>query len=240
LIRQILRGITTEDGFERFQKQMKDDSPGGFESYTCAIFGKPGEDKFEFVLTGRHVTLRADGNSVENSVFGGPIFYGHAVTFNEEPNHPGNVWWHQAKLANEVFKSLDGKQRQVALLDGDPPDADTTVVLKGHGASIPGLRGSELSRDQRELLEKTLKSLLSMFRESDVAEAVECIKRNGGLDTLRLSFYKEGDLGTDGVWDRWRVEGPAFVWYFRGSPHVHTWVNLAHHVGGDKSPRARV
>ena len=49
----------------------------------------------------------------------------------------------------------------------------------------------------------------------------------GGVDKLRLTFFKEGDIGSDGVWDRWMLEGPAFAWYFRGSPHVHTWLNVA-------------
>jgi hypothetical protein len=230
LIRQIFRGVTSEDGYQRFQKQMQDDA-GGFEKYTCAVFGRPGQDKFEWVMTGRHLTIRADGNSVENTAFGGPIFYGHAVTFNEKPDHPGNVWWHQSRLANDVFKSLDGKQREKALLPEDPPDEMSSVALRGPKGAIPGLAGMELTADQRELLEKTLKSFLSMYRQSDVDEALECIKENGGLDTLRLSFYRSGDLGNDGIWDRWRVEGPAFVWYFRGSPHVHTWVNIAHRGG---------
>ena len=32
--------------------------------------------------------------------------------------------------------------------------------------------------------------------------------------------------------DRWHglalvvIEGPSMVWYFRGQPHVHTWVNI--------------
>ena len=38
---------------------------------------------------------------------------------------------------------------------------------------------------------------------------------------------KNGDIGNDGVWDIWKLEGPAFSWYFRGSPHVHTWLNIA-------------
>lgn len=42
-----------------------------------------------------------------------------------------------------------------------------------------------------------------------------------------LAFYKEGDLGNDSVWDNWRLEGPSFVWYFCGKPHVHVWVNVA-------------
>jgi hypothetical protein len=24
----------------------------------------------------------------------------------------------------------------------------------------------------------------------------------------------------------WQIEGPAMVWYFRGDPHVHTWVHI--------------
>ena len=35
------------------------------------------------------------------------------------------------------------------------------------------------------------------------------------------------DIGDDRVWDNWRLEGPSFVWHFRGSPHVHVWVNVA-------------
>jgi hypothetical protein len=53
------------------------------------------------------------------------------------------------------------------------------------------------------------------------------LKAQGGLEKCSLAFYKEGDLGGDKVWDCWRLEGPAFVWYFRGAPHVHVWVNIA-------------
>ena len=232
LIRHILSGVVSGDGYERFQRQMKDDA-GGFGNYTCAIFGRPGEEKFEWVMTGRHLTVRADGNSVDNVAFGGPIFYGHATKFNEAPDHPGNVWWHQGKLANQVFESLDGKQRETALLDQAPPDNEDTIILRGFNADLPGLSASELSPDQKQHLQQVMKSLLAMFRQSDVDEAIECIEKNGGFDSLRISYYKEGDIGSDGVWDRWRVEGPAFVWYFRGSPHVHTWVHIAHRAPVD-------
>jgi hypothetical protein len=42
-----------------------------------------------------------------------------------------------------------------------------------------------------------------------------------------LAFYKSEDVGNDSVWDIWRLEGPSFVWHFRGAPHVHVWVNVA-------------
>jgi hypothetical protein len=236
MLRLIFKGVTSEDGHERFQKQMVDDTGGpGFDAYTCAIFGEPGgEGGFEWVMTGRHLTIRADGNSVHNSAFGGPIFYGHAVEATERPDHPGNVWWHQARLANEVYKSLDGKQRQKALIEKDPPDDETTVRLRGKGGEIAGLSARDLSRDQQEHLEKTLKSMLSMYRPADVEEALGYLKDAGGVESLRVAFYQAGDLGDDGIWDRWRVEGPNLVWYFRGSPHVHAWVHVA------KSARASV
>ena len=53
------------------------------------------------------------------------------------------------------------------------------------------------------------------------------IGKGGGLDRLFIKYYSDGDTGSDKVWDRWHIEGPGFSWYFRGSPHVHAWVNIA-------------
>ena len=92
---------------------MEDDA-GGFENYHVAVFGEPGTDKpFEWVLTGRHDTLRADGNSVEGAAFGGPIFYGHDATGigNDDAKHTDNVWWYQGQQANKIFATLDDKQK---------------------------------------------------------------------------------------------------------------------------------
>ncbi|MCG3777359.1 MAG: hypothetical protein JW388_0044 [Nitrospira sp.] len=53
------------------------------------------------------------------------------------------------------------------------------------------------------------------------------LKKQGGLDKCHLSFYRADDLGKDEIWDNWRLEGPAFVWHWRGAPHVHVWVHVA-------------
>lgn len=47
-----------------------------------------------------------------------------------------------------------------------------------------------------------------------------------GLDQVHMAFYKAEDIGNDGVWDIWQLEGPAMVWYFRGAPHVHVWAHI--------------
>src|SRR5262249_32317640 len=75
-------------------------------------------------------------------------------------------------------------------------------------------------------LQKLLLALIEPYRKEDREEALECLKTQGGLDKCSLAFYKDQHL-SDEAWDNWRLEGPAFVWYFRGYPHVHVWVNVA-------------
>ena len=73
--------------------------------------------------------------------------------------------------------------------------------------------------------------LLAPYRPEDVKEAMGCLKAGGGLDQMHIAFYKEHDIGSDEIWDIWRLEGPTFVWHFRGAPHVHTYVNIASATG---------
>ncbi len=230
LCTEIMKGLCSEDGFERFMSQMEADY-GGFEQYHVAVFGEPGTDKpFEWVLSGRHDTLRADGNSIEGLAFGGPIFYGHDVTGtgNDDAKHTGNVWWYQGEQANTIFKSLDDKQKAAALQNEGEPDAPKSIRLHGQEIkSRPGLVVGELDSQQKEMVKKLLEDMLTPFRKCDAEEVQACLQNAGGVEPLRLTYYKEGDIGNDGVWDIWKLEGPAFSWYFRGSPHVHTWLHVA-------------
>jgi hypothetical protein len=85
----------------------------------------------------------------------------------------------------------------------------------------------ELKGASLEKVNKALATLIEPFRKEDRDEVRACLAARGGLEACRIVFYKESDLGGDGVWDNWRLEGPAFVWHFRGTPHVHVWVNIA-------------
>jgi Protein of unknown function (DUF3500) len=234
LCHEIMKGLCSEDGLERFTKQMDDDA-GGFHAYHVAVFGDPGTDKpFEWVLTGRHDTLRADGNSLEGAAFGGPIFYGHAADghFNEDAKHTNNVWWYQGEQANRIFASLDDKQKAQALLSKAEPDEPDSIKLRGDKLPEAGLAVATLDGQQKQMVRKLLKDLLLPFRAFDVEEVQECLKHSGGADKLRLTYFKDGDIGDDGVWDIWKLEGPAFSWFFHGSPHVHTWLNVASRAPG--------
>src|SRR2546426_1260305 len=220
MIREIFLGLHSPEYAERVLKQVEHDSgKEGFGGCSIAMFGEPGTGKFEFVLTGRHCTRRCDGDSVEGAAFGGPIFYGHAAKgFNEKPDHPGNAYWYQAVRANEVFRMLNGRQREMALLgEGREEKGTDTVKLTGKKTGLPGIPMTELTRDQKELVRKVMADVLAPFRKPDADEAMKLVGKNG-FQNLHMAFYKNQDVGKDGVWDVWQIEGPAMLWYFRGDP----------------------
>jgi hypothetical protein len=226
LLMAIFKHAHNEEWLPKRLQQLQDDA-GGFKNYVCAIFGTPGTGQFQWVMTGRHLTFRVDGDSEPGVAFGGPVFYGHAVQGTEKPDHPGNVYWYQALRANEVFKALDGKQREKALVLGPVPGESPRTLLHRPKEQRPGMPVSEMTRDQKDLVIKVLHDLVAPLRADDVAEARNYLVANGGLDSLNMAFYKQDDIGDDGVWDVWRLEGPTMTWYFRGSPHVHTWVHIS-------------
>jgi hypothetical protein len=219
LIHEILKGVTSEDGYERFLKQMESDTKGGLAGYNVGLFGEPGTGEFQCMVTGRHLTLRADGDSVKNAAFGGPIVYGHG-----QGDPKKNLFHYQTQKANEVFQALDEDQRKLALLEKAPQEA--AVQLQGEKGRFKGITVGELSADQKELVESVIKIILAPYRKDDVEESLSLLKEGGGLDGLHMAFYQQGDLNNDQVWDIWRMEGPTFVWHFRGAPHVHTYVNI--------------
>jgi hypothetical protein len=234
IIHDIFKGLVHPEWHARLEQQVREDGDGKpwGTKLSAAIFGKPGTDKFEFVLTGRHLTLRADGNSAPHVAFGGPIVYGHAPRgASEEPGHPGNVFWPQAVKANRVYQLLSEKERQQALVPVTPKES---AIGFRRPADTPGIPVRELSADVKSELRKVLAALLEPYRVEDRDEALAALRAQGGLDGTRLSFFKDDDIGDDGVWDNWRIEGPAFVWHWRGSPHVHVWV----HVADDPSVKA--
>ncbi len=225
LIKAIFESMIQPEWHARFYQQLEDDAGGFGQEQSIAIFGTPGSDKFELVMTGRHMTLRCDGDSTEHVAFGGPIFYGHAPEFNEGAGHIGNVFWDQAVSANALYQMLDGKQRKLALLETTP--REQAVGFRGTNSAIPGIPVTELLADQKAHMQTVLQKLIEPYRQSDQDEVIRCMAAQGGLDKCHLSFFKDADIGADGVWDNWRLEGPSFVWHFRGSPHVHVWVNVA-------------
>ena len=91
--------------------------------------------------------------------------------------------------------------------------------------AIPSNRVADLAADQKDHVRKVVADLFAPFRKQDAAEAMKFVEA-GGLDNLHLAFYKNENIGEDEVWDVWQLEGPNFISYFRGKPHVHAWLHI--------------
>jgi hypothetical protein len=88
----------------------------------------------------------------------------------------------------------------------------------------------------RELVD----SILTTYAPGDVAYARACLEANGGVDgRLFLSYYLRGEDGEISEAQVFRLEGPGAVFYFRGYPHVHAFINVAMDAGAPLSSGER-
>lgn len=220
-VKKILRAILADDeAFTRISRNGSWDGSRTFEGCGAVLFGDPKDkEKFAWVFTGHHLTVRCDGNSVPGAAFGGPIYYGHSA----QGTSARNVWFYQTKRVQSVYDALDEKQKKKALATKKGVDRERS--LQPNNPAL-GIQIKELSADQKKLVEDVMKDLLSPFRKEDGEEVIQLIKANGGMEKIHLAFYGKGD-GLVPRWDYWRLEGPGFIWNYRVLPHVHCYVNIA-------------
>ena len=224
LLDRIFRSISNgQEGYRQLSRNDKFDNSGDFQSIGALIYGEPAEGKkFSLVFTGHHLTVRCDGNSEEKTAFGGPLYYGHSPSGYAKTN----VFHAQTNAATEVFASLNEKQKKAAVKPGKWRDEHGTIKAPGKDAEYPGLAYAEMSNDQKELVQKVMKELVSPYRKEDGDEVMEIIKANGGMEKICLAFYEEGNRSAKEPWTYYRLEGPGFVWSFRALPHIHTFVSI--------------
>ena len=68
--------------------------------------------------------------------------------------------------------------------------------------------------------------MLRPFRAFNPAEVRACLDAAGGADSLRLTFFKEGDIGNDGVWDICTLEGPRLLLVLPWLTAHSSWLNV--------------
>jgi hypothetical protein len=211
-----------------YDQVVIDSYKGGFDSSSIGFFGKPGDKNFELVFTGHHVTRRCFGNSDTNLGFGGPVFYGHFPDkFVETKDHPGNLYWYQGKIINKVYQSLDGKQQKKSLMmDSKPRSENKNYPYSFKTENHHGLSTKDMSKDQQTLFINSMRDMLAIFRKDDIDASMKLIEND--FKNLHLAFYGKDkyDVGNDKVWDVWSIESPNMVWYFRGQPHIHCYLNI--------------
>jgi len=230
LIEKIVKSLSSgDDGYRCISRAGKWDASRSLTGCGATFFGEPTPgNKYAFVFAGHHLTIRCDGDFEDGTAFGGPVYYGHS------PNgwSRGNVFNYQTRSVVSAYKALDEKQRQKATVArGNPGEQYRSVQFKENAGDRPGIAITELSKDQKALVEQVMRDVLSPFRKEDVDEVMAIIKKSGGMEKIQLAFYTEGYEGAKTSekepWSFWRLDGPGFVWNYRVLPHVHTFVNIS-------------
>ena len=207
LIEKILRSMVSgEEGYKRISRNGTWDTTGSLQNCGSLLFGQPEKGKkYAWVFTGHHLTIRADGDFRDGSAWGGPMYYGHSPNGYSDKN----VFNYQTKSVLEVFKALDGKQRDKAIVVGSPGEQAPSVRFRKRDEAKPGILAQDLSKDQRALIETVMRDLLSPYRKEDGDEVMEILKANGGLDKLHLAFYRDKGATDNEQWHFWRWKGRA-------------------------------
>jgi Protein of unknown function (DUF3500)/5'-nucleotidase, C-terminal domain len=196
----------------------------GVESMRVLICGDPTSSAYQIIMTATHLNLRLGGKSREGAAFGGPQIYGDQRG-NNRVGLPGNVYRDQFLLAQRLFRNLDAGRQKQALVAEAP--VQTGIELQGRSGSFAGIPISDLKPEDKALTRDLIDGILATYPPADVAFAHECIKANGGADALFLSYYQHGEDGDIPDSQVFRLEGPGAVFYFRGFPHVHAFLNVA-------------
>ena len=193
----------------------------GVHLLSLLICGNPKEPPYQIVLTGPHLNLRIGGASREGVAFGGPLVYGDQRG-DSERGLPGNLYRYQFEMGDRLFQSLRPEEREAAVQAESP--IQTMIDLLGSDGKFAGVSIAALSAESKALARTLIDGILSTYPAEDVAYAWKCLEANGGIDGLWLSYYREGDAG--GGYQIFRLEGPAAIFYFRGYPHVHAFINI--------------
>jgi hypothetical protein len=225
VIERILKAISSdEEGYRRITRNGTFDGSHSLQGCGAVLFGEPVKgQEWSWVFSGHHLTVRCDGRPADGVGFGGPMYYGHSPNGYSDKN----VFYYQTKSVLSVFDALDEKQRKAAVVVGSPGEQAPSVQFRGADQRKPGLAFAELTKDQKALVEKVMKDVLSPYRKEDVDEVMGIIKDTGGLEKIHLAFYQQKEMQDDHRWHFWRLEGPGLIWNFRVLPHVHTYVNIA-------------
>jgi hypothetical protein len=223
LIERILRSISSgEDGMQKITRNGTYDASHSLQNCGAHIFGDPsGNQQFCWLFSGHHITVRCDGNSEPDAAFGGPLYYGHSPDGYSQRN----IFFYQTRSVRGLYDALTGQQQQRAVLGGTPGELLPSVQFRDQ--SHPGLPISDMTPDQRTLVQTVMRDVLSPFRREDADEVMDLIRRNGGMERIHIAFYRDPGSTDNARWHFWRLEGPGFVWNYRILPHVHTYVNIA-------------
>lgn len=233
----LLAQVLSEDGLANARYQMRaddisaelePDGPNfGADNYYVSFIGEPSATApFMVQFGGHHLAYNAtffgaDASFSPMLTGGEPLridYEGAAVTIAEQ----------EALAATAFLESLDATQRAAAVR-GD----NSINLLLGPGAygvtvAPEGVKGSDLSDDQKALLEDVIASRLGYVNADDFAALMEQVR--AGMDDTTFGWWGPAEpLG--GAY--WRVTGPTLVIEYAPQDMDGDATNHAHNMYRD-------
>jgi hypothetical protein len=209
LVEEVVRGLTSEYGASRCLEVAKQ-TPA--DRRYVNFFGTPEAGKpFAWRLAQHHLTLvYAEFGTDKVNEFGPVLLGGNPVK---------TLWDDEEKLALELYDALSADEVKAVQGKGN---AASGAAVGGNGRSI-----GELSEKPRELARKLLEQRLAVFSPDRRKVLEELIRRDGGVDKLRVAFWGEAKKShRDGGSYSWKIGGDTVLcdWQTVGKDHIHMTV----------------
>jgi len=248
VILQLLEAFLSDEGYvtaedirslETVLNEME--SGGGFsrdsELYWITLFGQPDmQDNWGLRYEGHHISFNwtfAGGKLVA----GTPEFLGaNPATVPIGPTKGLQALGDREALARKLITMFDDEQRQVAIVNDQPPreivtGADRVAAIEEN----TGLKVADMAETQREAFMTLLAAYLSAQREPVRDARLDRVKQ-GGIDNVTFSWA--GGLEEEGVPHYYRIQGAKFLVEYANTQdnanHIHTvWRDFNGDFGRD-------
>ena len=205
------------------------------ELYYFSLFGTPGNDAWGVRVEGHHLSLNFTIRG-ETILATTPSFLGTNPAEVRTGLRAGlRVLAAEEDLGRQLIKSLDAKQRAVAIFDTNAPnDILTGDKRRAWRLEPAGLAASGLNPAQRETLATLIKEYLGRNRTEVAAADWSRIEKAGWE---KVYFAWAGGL-EPGQAHYYRVQGPTFLFEYdntqNNANHIHTvWRDLENDFGDD-------
>ena len=215
---------------ERGQGALRD-----AEMYFFSLFGQPGgREPWGWRVEGHHLSLNF------SSVGGGqlaaaPSFFGsNPARVLSGPRQGFRALPDEEDLARELVRSLDDKQRAIAIVASQAPADISSLPGREVSAPAQGLRQSQMKPAQKALLEQLVRVHLGRHQAA-IAQAQWRKIQKAGLEKVHFA-WAGGLEPRQGHY--YRVQGPTFVLEYdntqNGANHVHSvWRDIDGDFGAD-------
>ncbi|MCU1369283.1 MAG: hypothetical protein JWO77_477 [Ilumatobacteraceae bacterium] len=236
----VLKSILSDEGYEQVYGEWHADDalaatdsgggggPGnltyGEDYYWVAIIGEPSEtEAWQFQFGGHHVTVNATIKGADVSVT--PSFIGvQPAVYDSDGNEIKPLGTIESD-AYAVVNSLEDDQQSDAVLGDTLIDLVLGPGEDGKTIESQGIKGSDLTDEQQDLLLSLISHYGNLVDEEDAAARMEQLTSE--IDDTYFAWYGPTDAGdTSGIY--FRVTGPSVVIEYSGqdmggdaTDHIH-------------------